>query len=184
MVYPKYWIWFPVLYNRTLLLLQSVYSSLHLLTPKGCPGDSVVKNLPAVQESQVQSLDWKDPLEKRMAAHLSILAWRTPWTEEPGGLQSIWGHRVGHDWAHRDSPHLRPSASALVSVSSHVRGPRPVLTTKTALSSSSCKQFLEALLEDLGNLMWVQVSRLDRLWYTKPSLWKTSILVIFMLKYT
>ena len=107
MVYPKYWIWFPVLYNRTLLLLQSVYSSLHLLTPKGCPGDSVVKNLPAVQESQVQSLDWKDPLEKRMAAHLSILAWRTPWTEEPGGLQSMGSQRVRHDGV-TDTPNSQP----------------------------------------------------------------------------
>ena len=56
-----------------------------------------VKNLPAVQETQVQSLDQKDPLEKGMATHSSILAWRIPWTEEPGGLQSIGLQRVGHD---------------------------------------------------------------------------------------
>ena len=48
-----------------------------------------VKNLPAVQETQVQSLGWEDPLEKRMATHSSIIAWRIPWTEEPGGLQSM-----------------------------------------------------------------------------------------------
>ena len=48
----------------------------------------MVKNLPAVQETQVQSLGWEDPLEKGMAAHCSILAWRIPWTEGPGGLQS------------------------------------------------------------------------------------------------
>ena len=47
------------------------------------------KNLPAMQETQVQSLGWDDPLEKGMAIHSSILAWRIPWTEEPGGLQSI-----------------------------------------------------------------------------------------------
>ena len=46
----------------------------------------LVKNLPAVQETQVQSLGWEDPLEKEMAPHSSILAWRIPWTEEPGGL--------------------------------------------------------------------------------------------------
>ena len=46
-----------------------------------------VKNLPAVQESQVQSLGWEDPLEKGMATHSNILAWRIPWTEESGGLQ-------------------------------------------------------------------------------------------------
>ena len=49
----------------------------------------MVKNLLAMQETQVQSLSWKDPLEKVMAAHSSILAWRIPWTEEPGGLPSI-----------------------------------------------------------------------------------------------
>jgi len=49
----------------------------------------MVKNLPAVQETWVRSLGQEDPLEKGMAAHSSILAWRTPWTEEPGRLQSI-----------------------------------------------------------------------------------------------
>ena len=48
-----------------------------------------VKNLPAMQETQVQSLGWEDPLEKEMTTHSSILAWRIPWTEEPGGLQSV-----------------------------------------------------------------------------------------------
>ena len=52
---------------------------------------------PAVQETQVPSLIWEDPLEKRMATHSSILAWRIPWTEEPGRLQSIGSQRVGHD---------------------------------------------------------------------------------------
>ena len=49
----------------------------------------IVKNLPAMQETQVQSLGWEDPLEKGMATHCSILACRIPWTEEAGGLQSI-----------------------------------------------------------------------------------------------
>ena len=53
------------------------------------PGDSVVKNLPAKQEMQVWSLARKDPLEKEMATHSSILAWAIPWTEEPSGLQSM-----------------------------------------------------------------------------------------------
>ena len=57
----------------------------------------MVKNLPAVQGTQVKSLGWKDPLEKGMATHSSILAWRIPWTEEPGGLQSTGLQRVGHD---------------------------------------------------------------------------------------
>ena len=52
------------------------------------PGGSAVKNLLAMQETWVQSLDQEDPLEKEMAAHSSILAWKIPWTEEPDGLQS------------------------------------------------------------------------------------------------
>ena len=58
----------------------------------------MVKNLPAVQETRVQSLGREDPLEKEMATHYNILAWRVPWTEEPGRLYSSWGlKRVGHD---------------------------------------------------------------------------------------
>ena len=52
-----------------------------------------VKNLPAMQETGVRSLGWEDPLEKGMATHSSILAWRIPWTEEPGGLYSPWDHK-------------------------------------------------------------------------------------------
>ena len=56
-----------------------------------------LKRLPAVWETWVRSLGWKDPLEKVMAPHSSILAWRIPWTEEPGRLQSMGSQRVGHD---------------------------------------------------------------------------------------
>ena len=65
------------------------------------PGASLVaqriKRLPAMQETQVRSLGWEDPLEKEMATHSSTLAWRIPWTEEPSGLQSTGSQRVGHD---------------------------------------------------------------------------------------
>ena len=61
----------------------------------GFPGGPKVKNLPAMQEMGIQSLSWEDPLEKEMATPSSILAWRIPWTEKPGGLQSIGSHRVG-----------------------------------------------------------------------------------------
>ena len=57
-----------------------------------------VKNLPAVQEIRVRSLGWEDPLEREMATHSSILAWKISWTEEPGGLQSMGSQKVGHDW--------------------------------------------------------------------------------------
>ena len=58
----------------------------------------LVKNLPVMQETWVRSLGWEDPLEEGMATHSSILAWRIPWTGEPGGLQSMGSQRVGHDW--------------------------------------------------------------------------------------
>ena len=56
-----------------------------------------VKHLSAMQETQVQFLGWEDPLEKKMAAHFSTLAWKIPWTEEPGRLQSMGSQRVGHN---------------------------------------------------------------------------------------
>ena len=57
----------------------------------------MVKNPPATQETQVQSLGWEDPLEKEMATYSIILAWRIPWTEGPGRLQAIGSQRVAHD---------------------------------------------------------------------------------------
>ena len=57
----------------------------------------MVKNLPAMQETPVLSLDQEDPLEKGMATHSSTLAWRNPWTEEPGRLQSLGSQSIGHD---------------------------------------------------------------------------------------
>ena len=57
----------------------------------------MVKNLPAMQEKWVQSLSQEDPLEKGMATHSSILTWRIPWTEEPGGPQSLESQRVRHN---------------------------------------------------------------------------------------
>ena len=71
-----------------------------LINGRGFPGGSTIKNPPVMwelQEIRVQS--WEDPLEKGMATHSSILAWRIPWTEEPGGLQYIRMQRVGHDWS-------------------------------------------------------------------------------------
>ena len=68
-----------------------------------CQGASLVaqmvKNLPAVQETWVRSLGREDPLEKGMSTHSNILAWRIPWTEEPGGPQSMGSQRVGHNRA-------------------------------------------------------------------------------------
>ena len=63
------------------------------------PVAQMVKNLPVIQETRVQSLGREDPLEKEMATHSSIPAWRIPWTEEPNRLQSVGSQRAGHDRA-------------------------------------------------------------------------------------
>ena len=88
------------LYSSVFLVTDTQTCSLKLLL--GFPGGSVVKNLPAMQETQemqVWSLGQEDPLVEDMAPHSSILAWRIPWTEEPGGRQSMGSQRVRHDWA-------------------------------------------------------------------------------------
>ena len=71
-----------------------------MMTFRASQMTQVVKNLPTMQEKQemqVLSLDYEDPLEKEMAIHSSILAWKIPWTEEPHRLQSMGLQRVGHD---------------------------------------------------------------------------------------
>ena len=75
------------------------YLIIALIFMRGFPGkdSQLVKNLPAVQETQVQSLGGKYPLEKEMATHSSILAWKIPWTEDPGRLQSMGSQRVRHN---------------------------------------------------------------------------------------
>ena len=65
----------------------------------GFPGGSNGKNLPAMQETPVQSLCWEDSLEKQMANHSNNLAWKIPWTEEHGRLQSMGSQRIGHNLA-------------------------------------------------------------------------------------
>ena len=67
------------------------------LPKQGFPSGQAVKRLSAMQETQVRSLDWEDPLEKEMAAHSTTLAWKILWMEEPGRLPSMGSQRVGHD---------------------------------------------------------------------------------------
>ena len=64
---------------------------------RASPVTQMVKNLPAVQETWFRSLCLEDPLEKEMATHSNVLPWRIPWTEEPGGLQSVGSQRDGHN---------------------------------------------------------------------------------------
>ena len=71
----------------------------------GFPGGSDEKKSPETKETQVWYLGWEDPLEKGMATHSSILAWRIPRTDEQGGLQSMASQRVGHNWATNTHTH-------------------------------------------------------------------------------
>jgi len=84
-----------------------------LLSPPGIPGGSVVKNPPAMQETRVQPLGQEDSLEKEMATHSSILAWRITWTKELGGLQPLGSQRVRHSSATKPPPPSPPVCGAL-----------------------------------------------------------------------
>ena len=89
----------PVFSSVWQLSLRS-QESLHLeLQPSNSLVAQMVKRLPAMLETRDQSLGWEDPLEKEMATHSSTLAWKIPWTEEPGRLQPMGSQRVGQDWA-------------------------------------------------------------------------------------
>ena len=70
----------------------------YLISDMGFSVAQTVQNLPAVQETWVRSPGWEDPLEMKMSTHAGILAWRIPWTEEAGGLQSMVSHKVRYDW--------------------------------------------------------------------------------------
>ena len=99
-----------------------------------------VKNLPATQEMQVWFLGGEDPLKKGMATHSSILAWRNPWTEEPGRLQSMGSQRVRRDWATEQLPWI------------------PVLHYLMSIKSSKIifKYILSVVFYQMGRLIWSQ----------------------------
>ena len=98
--------WFDLLAVQGTLqsLLQHYNSKASILWCSGLPWCSGLKRLLPMRETRVWSLGREDPLEKEMAIHSSILAWRIPWMEKPSRLQSTGSQRVGHDWA--TSPHL------------------------------------------------------------------------------
>ena len=95
-------------YSVLYLFEDKIFFALHLPLPtyQASLVAQTVKNLPAMQETWVQSLGQEDPLEKGLTTHSSSLAWIIPWREEPGRLQSIALQRVGHDWA--INPHFPP----------------------------------------------------------------------------
>ena len=81
------------------VITNSRVSSFFIAEWMGFPIAQTVRNLSTMQETWVRSLGWEDPLEKGMAIHSSILAWRIPWTKKPGGPQFMGSQRVGYDWA-------------------------------------------------------------------------------------
>ena len=93
----------------------------------------MVKCLPTMQETQVQSLGLEDPLEKEMTIHSSILAWKIPWTEEPGRLQSMDSQRVRYDWATSLSFFLLLKGKAMTNIDSLLKSRGITLPTKVHL---------------------------------------------------
>ena len=91
---------------------------------------------PAMQETQIRSLGWEDPLEKTMATHSSILAWRIPWIEKPGGLQCMGLQRVGHDWATNIHTHTLPHPVAQASADLPTIDARPASSSPLAPSQA------------------------------------------------
>ena len=129
----------------------------------------MVKNLPEMQETQVQTLGWENPLEKGMAIHASILAWRIPWTEESGRLQSTGSQWVGHGWA-TNCYHY----SVLVSIKLHhsVSPPTQVFQLLCSLVSVNLWFFFDTSHHD-----WCEM--LTPLWFWFAFLWWQVILSIF-----
>ena len=81
----------------SLLVYMNIYAYIYIYYIWASLVAQGLKRLPAMRETWVRSLGWEDPLEKEIATHSTILAWRIPWTEEPGGLQSTRSQRVVHD---------------------------------------------------------------------------------------
>ena len=109
------WCVITYLHSSFFVILHSVLRVLWIInklfidddiTYQNVPAAQTVKNLPAMQETRVRSLGWEVPLKKGMAIHSSILAWRIPWTEKPGRLQSLGLQRVRHNWVTNTVPFL------------------------------------------------------------------------------
>ena len=116
-----------------------------------------VKSLPAMREPGVRSLGREDPLEKGTATHSSILSWRIPWTEEPGGLQSMGSQRVRHDWV------------TFTSGTSGMESERWIQILTSLLSRESSRESLERLVLEKV-FLWVSLPVEWKLQYTQPSL--------------
>ena len=131
----------------------------------------MIKNLPAMQETRVWSLDQEDRLKKEMAAHSSILTWRIPWTEEPGGLQSLGSQWVGHDWATNTYTlsHHPASVTGSKNLTRELRPPFPAPTRqKISCSPLMITSFSYATLTFLFCCLILAGDKTQLLWYYIP----------------
>ena len=106
------------------------YLMVVILMGEDFPIPQTVKNLPAMQETRVWSLGWEDPLEKGMAIHSSILAWRIPLTEKPSGLQFMGCQRVRHNWVTNTHTHTHPNGYEVLSYMGLICTSLMIITTQ------------------------------------------------------
>ena len=151
-------------------------------TSLGFPVGSVVKNLPAMQElqeMQVWSLGWEDPLGEGMATHSSILAWRILRTEEPGGLQSIGSQRVGHDWSDLAHMHTWPVNNVVI-ISGGQQGDSAIHICVFILPQTPLLSRLAGNIEQrplCAHCLLFVSSYIDRLSQFFPSMWQNNMLL-------
>ena len=120
----------------------------------------LVNNTPAMRETWVQSLGWEDPLEEGMATHSSILAWRIPWTQEPGGLQSMASQKVGHSWMTKHSTQLEQRRSWMRRGTFYEIGSKSAATAEAPDCAERSPRVKAAALSLLNSSLWVPSAHL------------------------
>ena len=155
--------------HRTLFTVPWVRTKICTLVSLtlGIPRGSAVKNLPVMQNTQetwIGPQDWEDPPEEGMATHSRILAWRIPWTEEPGRLQSMGSQRVRHDWATEHTctqSHFKTQAC----LTDHVASPWVAQITCCEASEKSPEREISAVKEFLLHVAFEQGPKgKNRIW--------------------
>ena len=124
----------------------------------------MVKRLPTLRETRIGSLGQEDPLEKKMATHSSTLVWKTPWTEEPGRLQSMGSQRVGHDWV--TSLHFTNKNEKKNAIYYNIGGSRDYHIKRSKWDNEI-------------NITWYHLSVKFKIWYKWIYLWKRNRLTDF-----
>ena len=169
--------------HKVLLVLPTIFFGIHLLLllPDRCQASLVAqteKNLPAMWETWVRSLGREDPLEREVATHFSILAWRIPWTEDLGGLQSMGSQRGTHNWVTNTSllyryfwnpPTSAPSWHWSPHISSSLHSSR-----SQPFSTHAGRGFFKGYFRMRVSLQW---SPTVLVWRSKPAAWAWQVLL-------